>query len=49
MFALMLPLVFGFTVKFKVRIESQPFELTNVSKKEPPVVRFTPLNKYDCP
>ena len=43
--SLMFPVVVGFTVKFKVRIESQPLEPTKVSKYAPLVVRLTPLNK----
>ena len=33
--------------KFKVTIESQPTEFTNVSKYVPADVKSIPLNKYD--
>ena len=46
MLALITPVDVGRTVRFKVTIESQPIELVNVSRYEPAVFKFTPLNKY---
>jgi hypothetical protein len=34
------------TIRFKVTTESQPVELVKVSRYEPAVFKFTPLNKY---
>jgi hypothetical protein len=46
MFALMMPIEVGRTIRFKVTTESQPVEFINVSRYEPAVFKFTPLNKY---
>jgi hypothetical protein len=45
MFALMMPIEVGRTIKFKVTTESQPVEFINVSRYEPAVFKFIPLNK----
>jgi hypothetical protein len=45
-FALITPVDVGRTIRFKVTTESQPVELVNVSRCEPAVFKFTPLNKY---
>jgi hypothetical protein len=42
----MVPVDVGRTIRFKVTIESQPIELVNVSRYEPVVFKFMPLNKY---
>jgi hypothetical protein len=44
--ALMVPIDVGRTIRFKVTTESQPAELVKVSRYEPAVFKFTPLNKY---
>jgi hypothetical protein len=44
--ALMVPVDVGRTIRFKVTTESQPVELVNVSRCEPAVFKFMPLNKY---
>jgi hypothetical protein len=46
MFALMMPVDVGRTIRFNVTTESQPAELVKVSRYEPAVFKFTPLNKY---
>ena len=46
MLALITPIDVGRTVRFKVTTESQPVELVNVSRYEPAVFKFIPLNKY---
>ena len=45
MLALMTPVNVGRTIRFKVTKESQPVEFINVSRYEPAVFKFTPLNK----
>ena len=45
-FALISPVDVGRTIKFKVTTESQPVEFINVSRYEPAVFKFIPLNKY---
>ena len=40
------PVDVGRTIRFKVTTESQPIELVNVSRYEPVVFKFIPLNKY---
>ena len=42
----MTPVDVGRTIRFKVTTESQPVELENVSRYEPAVFKFIPLNKY---
>ncbi len=42
----MMPIDVGRTVRFKVTTESQPAEFIKVSRYEPTVFKFTPLNKY---
>ena len=42
----MTPIGVGRTSRFKVTTESQPVEFINVSRYEPAVFKFTPLNKY---
>ena len=42
----MTPVDVGRTIRFKVTIESQPIEFINVSRYEPVVFKFIPLNKY---
>ena len=42
----MTPVDVGRTIRFKVTKESQPIELVNVSRYEPAVFKFIPLNKY---
>ena len=46
MLALIVPVDVGRTSRFKVTTESQPVELVNVSRYEPAVFKFIPLNKY---
>ena len=46
MLALITPVDVGRTIRFKVTTESQPIELVNVSRYEPAVFKFIPLNKY---
>ncbi len=46
MLALMTPVNVGRTIRFKVTKESQPVEFINVSRYEPAVFKFIPLNKY---
>jgi hypothetical protein len=46
MLTLMVPIDVGRTIRFKVTTESQPVEFINVSRYEPAVFKFTPLNKY---
>ena len=41
----MTPVDVGRTVRFKVKTESQPVELVNVSMYNPVVFKFIPLNK----
>ena len=41
----MTPVDVGRTIRFKVTTESQPVELVNVSRYEPVVFKFIPLNK----
>jgi hypothetical protein len=45
MFALITPVDVGRTIRFNVTTESQPVELVKVSRYEPAVFKFTPLNK----
>ena len=45
MLALIAPIEVGRTSRFKVTIESQPIEFINVSRYEPAVFKFIPLNK----
>ena len=42
----MVPIDVERTIRFKVRTESQPIEFINVSRYEPAVFKFIPLNKY---
>ena len=42
----MTPIDVGRTSRFKVTTESQPIELVKVSRYEPAVFEFMPLNKY---
>ena len=44
--ALITPVDVGRTIRFKVTTESQPVEFINVSRYEPVVFKFMPLNKY---
>ena len=46
MLALITPVDVGRTIRFKVTTESQPIELVNVSRYDPAVFKFIPLNKY---
>ena len=45
MLALMVPIDVGRTSRFKVTTESQPIEFVKVSRYEPAVFKFIPLNK----
>ena len=45
MLALMTPVDVGRTSRFKVTTESQPVEFVKVSRYEPAVFKFIPLNK----
>ncbi len=40
------PVDVGRTIRFNVTTESQPVKLVKVSRYEPAVFKFTPLNKY---
>ena len=42
----MTPVDVGRTIRFKVTTESQPIEFVKVSRYEPAVFKFIPLNKY---
>ena len=42
----MTPVDVGRTIRFKVTTESHPVEFINVSRYEPAVFEFMPLNKY---
>ena len=45
MLALITPIDVGRTSRFKVTTESQPVEFVKVSRYEPAVFKFIPLNK----
>ena len=43
---MIIPVDVGRTSRFKVTTESQPVEFINVSRYDPAVFKFIPLNKY---